>query len=217
MEEQGRKRSLAARIQAWWTELGQRMPGVATRRLGYGKTPFAWPWDRWSTLRGHGTSRTVRLSIAWFFLVPAAAHVVSLVPDQIDLAIAGVRIPLRAELPVRWQKLFWAATCFASASVLFSLCCPRIIQRFRDLGEFQRAGEDGSHLDDYANELGLDLASEMSPRQEHWEFWTIYREAERARPRWKSVCLGFYVAGYFNLAWAAVENVVAVVALEWRS
>ena len=147
------------------------------RFLGYSRTPSSWPWERWSILQGHGTSRIVRSSLVWFFLVPAVARAMSLLPEEVSLEAFGAELTFRCSLPFRWSTLFWAAASFAAASVVFTWKCPRVIQKFRHAGDFHDAGENEGHLDDYANETGFELRVGSSPREVTIDFWTVFEKA----------------------------------------
>jgi hypothetical protein len=154
--------------------------------------------------------------MAWFFVVPIAATLASKLPSELHFAVGAREIIVPITLPFSWMLLFGASACFGLGSLIFSVRCPSIIKRHRHLGDFQAAGEDETHLDLYAAELGLSPNYGVSPRAEFSDFWHIYECADTSRGFWRSVCFSGYFAGFLHLGWLAIRAVVAVAQLELR-
>ena len=100
----------------------------------------------WTDLRKLGASKVIRSSYFWFLFVPIAAKFVSQLPDPLRVSIFGHTLLLHLELPFNWFLFYFSAVCFALASGLYSVFCPKIIKEHSDFTSFYKAGEGSAAL-----------------------------------------------------------------------
>lgn len=96
---------------------------------------------KWSYIRSLADSKIVRSSYIWLFIVPIVARVLSTLDDVIDLTVLGETIRLSATLPFSWQALFFAASFFTVANIVYSIFCPEIFKTYRSYREFHEDGK----------------------------------------------------------------------------
>lgn len=100
----------------------------------------------WAGLRRLGSSRAVRSSYVWFALVPLAARLLAPLAAGHDVTLFGATFTLEVALPFTWQVLFFSATAFALAQLLYSLRCPPIVRHYAHFADYKAAHSPSTFL-----------------------------------------------------------------------
>lgn len=196
--------------------------------------PTARAFMRWSRVRSLGRNRFVRSSFIWIALVPAAAKTVHTLKQNVTDPAWAKSMVSSLHLPFSWQILFWSALCMALGTLLFDLCCPKIVRRHEHFGSFASAGEHTSHLLEYAEQVtkpsnrggdftvydmtvihsgvgtsfrhgvGTNLAADLSPAD---VFWRLHSVAETHGASPLRVTFLLYSTGLALFAVVALQNV----------
>ncbi|MFI3220754.1 MAG: hypothetical protein QX189_16795 [Methylococcales bacterium] len=101
----------------------------------------------WQSLRKFGSSRAVKTSYYWIFLIPLFAKVVHQIHPMVVNFLA-VQQTLEFTLPFSWFLLYFSALSFAFSSLLYDIFCPKIISSFKNFREFLDSGCEGLFLAD---------------------------------------------------------------------
>ncbi len=105
------------------------------------------PALKWSTIRWLGNSRIVKTSYLWFFLVPMAAKLLGPFAGEHNIVIPLFEPPktfsVDVQLPFSWQVLFVASTFFMLGQLVYTFCCPEIVQQYKSYGEYQQDHPEG--------------------------------------------------------------------------
>jgi hypothetical protein len=101
----------------------------------------------WQGLRRFGSSKIVKSSYYWIFLIPLFSKVATQL-HPVLLNIPGFGQTADFSLPFSWFLLYFSALSFALASLLYDIFCPRIISTFKDFREFLDSGYESLFLVD---------------------------------------------------------------------
>lgn len=98
----------------------------------------------WTALRSLGNNRAVKSSYYWFIGVPIAARAFEKIGSPLNITIFDANFALTLDLPFSWKVVFFAALCFAAASILFRYYCPPALRKYDSFGDYL---EQGKHTD----------------------------------------------------------------------
>lgn len=101
----------------------------------------------WQSLRKFGSSRMVKSSYYWIFLIPAIVKVANHF-QPVVLNLFGTPQLVDFTLPFSWYLLYFSALSFAFANLLYDIFCPKIISSFKDFREFIDSGHESLFLSD---------------------------------------------------------------------
>ena len=100
----------------------------------------------WSSFRRIGSSRLVQSSYVWIALIPILAKMFYSVKGSITLRVFDADLVFCAELPFRWQVLFFASLFLAIGAFLYKVLCPKLIRNYESYPTFCDAGSPSSAL-----------------------------------------------------------------------
>lgn len=164
---------------------------------------------KWSTLYGISQSTVLRTTWIWLIIVPLAAKLIAVLPDEIVLL--GVPVNLKdVSLPFSWKVFYFSTIAFTGATVIYALRCPRIIKRYPDFASFERSGQTLSHLADYG-QFVTDPRPVKEGRAELRDcFWQVHDREDVANLGSRIACFGLYAAGFAALTVVFVQNLIYV-------
>ncbi len=193
---------------------------------------------RWSSIRWIGSSRLVRQSYIWMFLVPITAKI--MVSARLDGLVVLVE-----NFPLSWLALYLSSIFFALGTTVYLCCCPKIIQSYRDPSDFISQGGTFDRLNYYlsrdlddnslALESGFELCSEettaddigngntvaieISKKDKIFNikdekffdtFWLIYDHCDRLKKASLCVSFIFFLCGFLALGYIFIDNAISV-------
>jgi hypothetical protein len=124
---------------AYWRKLTKTLSRAAS------------PWSRLGLL---GSNSWIRSSYLWFLFLPIAARVIGGVNEAVmNSQYAEIGADWCIGLPFRWEVLFYAATSFAIASVLYEIFCPRIVRHFRGVPDITSLGLSVTQLANHLHDV----------------------------------------------------------------
>ena len=179
---------------------------------------------RWSQLNALGESRVLRSSYIWLVLVPVAAKLIAVLPEEFDAFGASIRMDF--ELPFSWTLFYFSSVAFAAASLLYAMRCPSVVKFHRHAADFAAKGKSFDHLVAFASELGAPLREklikrinsdriharpEATPTVIYKLFWTVHAKADSRRMQPRALCCGLYVLGFVLIGVVMVQNLLYVI------
>lgn len=95
---------------------------------------------RWSLFNELSNSAPVRSVAIWFFIVPIVAKLVFTLRKIHFESESWQNIVLSISLPFQWKMIFFSALFFMIARIIYVISCPRLVNEFKDFGEFEKKG-----------------------------------------------------------------------------
>ena len=96
---------------------------------------------KWSSQRSIANSKIVKSSAVWLVLVPLVAKILSSLDNVIELTIFNGVFKFSTALPFSWQLLFFSASFFTVAGLIYSLFCPDIVKLYENFTQFDSDGK----------------------------------------------------------------------------
>ena len=96
---------------------------------------------KWSSFKSLGSSRIIKSSYLWLFLVPAIAKSLETLEDTVTFTVFGASININMSLPFSWTMFYFSAIFFAAASILFNVFCPKGIKRYNNYEDWRSDGK----------------------------------------------------------------------------
>ncbi|MEI8645477.1 hypothetical protein P4S60_07665 [Pseudoalteromonas sp. Hal040] len=110
----------------------------------------------WSFIKGMADIKLVKISYIWIIIVPILAKALNEVSDSIPITIGNVVINFNVALPFSWQLFFFSALTFSMAQFLYTVFCPEVIKKYKNVHEFREDGKTIIQLGTYLKALLLD-------------------------------------------------------------
>lgn len=124
------------------------------------RTPSALHWIRstfptpnWSLLKTYGTSRILRSSYYWILIVPMAARALRNVRGPYHASVFNSQFTFELVLPFSWQMFYWSAVSVGIATLIYSVRCPELVQRYASFADFSEPGRGQRELFDLLRPL----------------------------------------------------------------
>lgn len=88
---------------------------------------------KWSNQRAFATSKIVKTSFVWLIIAPITAKLFSSINEILEVNFLDETIRVSTTLPFSWQILFFSASAFTIAGIIYSIFCPDIVKNYKKL------------------------------------------------------------------------------------
>lgn len=173
----------------------------------------------WHSLKKAESNKIVQSMHIWLILVPVIAKSMSLIESPFVIVVTGKTYAFDISLPFTWVLFFGAALFFTIANIIFISCSPKIIKENNDLSDFERAGKDEGHLENYFSKPMKRKWSKFLLDQnktygkykpdtdiKEW-FWKAYDDQDSSLIFTRVACTFFYVVGFGLITIVGLQNI----------
>jgi len=166
-------------------------------------------WDGLSKLR---KNRLVQSSYVWLIIVPITAKLFSKMEEIFILNVGELKYVFDLELPFSWKLFYLAALFFTCGNIIFSIFSPKIFKENSDFGDFQKAGRDLGHIENYLEDPNdphwkQNRRKAGTPLNERAEFWKVHHRRAKELPVVRYMSGAIYIVGLSLFFWVAVQNI----------
>lgn len=166
----------------------------------------------WTELRVIYETRIVKSTYVWLIAVPIAAKFLSHLEDIISFKWGEYNFKIDTTLPFTWSILYFSALSFVLGNIIYYMKCPKIIKTCPDLSSFISAGKSITHLEEYADDIGLSIASN-DHSQINATFWKVHGKANAESILARRLTSILYWIGILLILYVGLENLIAVLRL----
>ena len=100
----------------------------------------------WVLVNSLGKLKFSKSSYYYLVIVPVIVKALAKVNNPLNLTLGGANIPITIELPFSWYYFYFGAIVIAIGSLIYQLCCPSLIKKYKNYGEFLTSGESDGYL-----------------------------------------------------------------------
>jgi hypothetical protein len=176
--------------------------------------------NKWSFVQKLSRNKLLASSYIWLVIVPIFAKLLAQVESPIELTNIVAGLVIDFTLPFSWKAFYCAALLFSISGLVYSLCCPKLIQSVQSYGDFKQQGLNGFYLKEYAQELsGFEyecnarIAIDAFPNQANElepdlsaGFQQLFSFEDSRRYLAICSCLILYLSGLALITWVLIDN-----------
>ena len=100
----------------------------------------------WSAFKSLGSSKVIKSSYWWLFLVPVLAKIMESAGDTFELTLFDSTFILTLSLPFSWALFYFSAVSFSLASIIYLTMCPQGIDKYDNFEDWKKSGKDSTSL-----------------------------------------------------------------------